>query len=314
MMRSPGFVVTAVRNPAGRIVIRSSRHQSWTSRFPQLRRPVLRGVVTLVESLIQGMDSLSFSARIQAQGEGEGTAKPVIGRGEILLTFAVAFAMAIGLFVVLPHFLAWLIGTDGVVFHIVDGLFKIGILLAYVYLIGRMPEIRRVFEYHGAEHKSIYAFERGGGLIVANARAQSTLHPRCGTSFLLFVVVISVVVFTILLPALGVTGHVAMIGAKALLMFPVAGLAYEVIRASAYRMESPVFGILVLPGLWLQKLTTRVPADDQLEVALVALTEALSLEKNSEADRNLGEREISCLAELDGAIQGGVTVAEFAEA
>jgi uncharacterized protein YqhQ len=238
-----------------------------------------------------------------------------------------------GLFVALPHLLTVVmtsqsgfnITAQSPLFHLLDGMLKMMILLSYVYLIALMKDIHRVFQYHGAEHKSIYAFEAGEELTVENARKHTTLHPRCGTSFLLFLVVISIGVFSIIFPIFRLTelspypflNHVLMIFIKMALMLPVAGLAYEFIKACAFRMQNPVFRLMIWPGMVLQKLTTREPTDDQLEIALASLRQVLSLEKAEEGvsrtskERSKEEFEIGQLSEI-----GLVTaqVAEFPEA
>ncbi len=311
MMRSPNHVAIAVRKPDGRIVIRNLPFRSITSRVPFFKKPVLRGVVTLIESMVQGFEALGWSANVAGQGEQEELSKGAIA-GSILT----AFAFAIGLFVALPHALTVWIGSSpslgftvqSPVFHLIDGTLKMGVLLAYVHLIGRMKDIHRVFQYHGAEHKSIYAFESGEELTVENARRHSPLHPRCGTSFLLFLVLISIGVFSMVLPLLGLKSHLAAIGLKTLLMLPVAGLSYEFIKACACRMENPVFKAFVWPGLMLQKLTTREPDDQQLEVALASLRQAIRLEK---AQAPAGDEvEIAALGEL---AMVAASVAEFPE-
>lgn len=311
MMRSPNYIAVAVRSTDRKILIRTKRHVGWSAKYPILKKPVLRGVVTLIESMIQGIHALSFSAEKASLGEmtsasQESTKKDEVSKGspdkeQALTSMAIAtsmifaFVMAMGLFVALPHGLAALltserflnVSADSPKFHLIDGIFKMGILLAYVYLIGLMKDIRRVFQYHGAEHKSIYAFESGDALTVENARRFTTLHPRCGTSFLLFLVLISVVVFSIVFPIFGLThwtsvmwlNHVIMVFVKIILMLPVSGLAYEFIKASASRLDNPVFHSLIWPGLMLQKLTTRNPDDDQLEVALASLRQVLFCEK-----------------------------------
>ena len=238
--------------------------------------------------------------------------------------------MGMGLFVALPHFITAMITSSrylnltaqSPIFHLMDGCFKVGILLIYVYLIAMMKDIHRVFQYHGAEHKSIYAFEAGEELTVENARKYTTLHPRCGTSFLLFLVLISIVVFSFVFPLFRLTelsqtpliNHVLMVLVKIGLMLPVAGLSYEFIKACAFRMDNPVFRTLIWPGMILQKLTTREPDDDQLEIALASLRHVLLLEKglaDQKAGASLkGEVEISQLSDL-GVVQA--KVAEFSE-
>jgi uncharacterized protein YqhQ len=329
MMRSPNYVSVAVRRADNeRIVIKHDPYSTILRRYPLLAKPILRGVVTLVESMIQGMGALSFSAEIGSETEKSitGTAKKneKISRTELISSMVFAFGMGLLLFVALPHALTAVLTSDrflGIspsspVFHIIDGLFKMAILLGYIWGISRMAEIRRVFQYHGAEHKSIYAFEAGEDLTIENARKYSTLHPRCGTSFLLFLVVISIAMFSILLPVLGLThfsdvawkNHIAMIVAKMVLMFPVAGFAYEVIKLCASRMENRFFRGIIYPGLMLQKLTTIEPDDSQLEVALASLRQCLRLEKAVESPKS--GFEVSVLSDL---VYSPAVVAEFPE-
>lgn len=327
MMRSPHFITVAVRTPDGKIKLLDRPFKGLAARFPFLKKPILRGIVTLLESMIQGIDALSYSANVAAEGEGEGEK---LTPWAMALSIGSAILMGIGLFVALPHILtAWIVpaledGTDAAsrpLFHLLDGAIKMGILLLYVYAIAFMQDIRRVFQYHGAEHKSIYAFEAGEELTVENARRHSTLHPRCGTSFLLFLILISIVVFSVVLPMFGLTrlfekawlNHVAMVVAKAGLMLPVAGLAYELIKASAFRMNNPLFRLLVLPGLMLQKLTTREPTDDQIEVALASLKRVLKSEKEDLAIADSREPRESVISGLFDLGTVSAQVAEFPE-
>lgn len=321
MMRSPHFIAVAVRKPNQKIVIRNTPYLGIAYRFPFLKKPILRGVVTLIESMVQGMDALGYSANVAAAEEEKGEE---LSNWAIVGSMAMAFVMGIGLFVALPHFLTAVMADksgSGVtakspLFHLVDGSLKMLILIAYVYLIALMKDIHRVFQYHGAEHKSIYAFEAGEELTVENARKYTTLHPRCGTSFLLFLVLISIGVFSIIFPAFGLTSfsdvpflnHAAMVLVKIVLMFPVAGLSYEFIKMCACHMDNPVFRAMIWPGMILQKLTTREPTDDQLEVALASLRRVLQAEKAG-ADSQ-AETEIALLSEI-GLVP--VTVAEFPE-
>ncbi|MCM2276962.1 MAG: DUF1385 domain-containing protein [Oligoflexia bacterium] len=322
MMRSPHFIAVAVRKPNQRILIRNRPFQGVAQRFPVLKKPVLRGVVTLVESMVQGVDALSFSANVASVEEEQGGEE--LSPWAIVLSIGTAFVFGMGLFVALPHFLTAVLASSsdsGVtanspLFHLVDGVFKMAILLAYVYLIALMKDIRRVFQYHGAEHKSIYAFEAGEELTVENARRHSTLHPRCGTSFLLFLVLISIVVFSTVFPLMGLTqfssipfvNHLAMVLAKIALMFPVAGLSYEFIKMCACHMENPFFRAIIWPGMVLQRLTTREPSDDQLEVALASLRAVLRAEKESQKAET--EFEVMGLGELALA---GASASEFPE-
>lgn len=287
-------------------------------RFPVLARPVLRGVVGLVESMIQGIDALGYSAQVSGTEEDPSQRPTSLA---IAMSMVFAFFLAMGLFVALPHGLTLLFTDDfkSPMFHLVDGILKMLILLGYVIAIGMMNDIKRVFQYHGAEHKSIYAFEAGEELTVENARKYTTLHPRCGTSFLLFLVLISVVVFSVVFPILGLTqftdikilNHLILILVKIVLMFPVAGLSYEFIKFCACRMDSPFFRALAWPGMILQKLTTREPDDEQLEIALASLRQVLRSEKDPGLVKGETEIEIGVLADIPLV---PATVGEFAEA
>ncbi len=318
MMRSPHFIAVAVRKADQKILIRNQPYSSWSQRVSFLKKPIFRGVLTLLESMIQGVDALSYSANIAAESEQTGNS-PDAERSQlsslaIAGSIGIAFVFGMGLFVALPHLLTvWVSSSDRLqltaqspLFHLMDGGLKTLILLAYVYLIAKMKDIHRVFQYHGAEHKSIYTFEAGEDLTVENARKYTTLHPRCGTSFLLFLVLISVVVFSVVFPLLHLTAltsssvlnHILMILIKMVLMLPVAGLAYEFIKACAFRMDNAFFRFLIWPGMILQKLTTREPTDDQLEVALASLRQVLCFEKSEIKPTEQKEVEIRHLSEL----------------
>ncbi len=305
MMRSPHYLAVALRTMDQSIVIREQRWKGIADRFPIFKKPFLRGVCTLIESMWNGVEALSYSAnRAMAEEEAakaKSSNKSISESDKPLSSLAIAtsiffaFAMGMGLFVALPHVLALWIGSAGLfqegvqnpVFHIVDGVIKVAVLVAYIYLIALMKDIKRVFQYHGAEHKSIAAFEAGHDLTIENARKYSTLHPRCGTSFLLFLMINSILIFSIAFPVLGLTklsdiaflNHVLMVLVKIVLMVPVAAISYEFIRLSANHMDKLFFKILIAPGLLLQRLTTREPDDSQLEIALASLRAVLALEK-----------------------------------
>jgi uncharacterized protein YqhQ len=330
MMRSPRFIAVAVRKSNQKIVIRNLPYLSISQRFQILRKPILRGVTTLLESMIQGIGALSFSAQVASEEEAQ--KEEELSNWAIAGSIITAFILGMGLFVALPHFLTAVatssrglnVSAQSPLFHLLDGMLKVLILLSYVYLISMMKDIHRVFQYHGAEHKSIYTFESGEELTVENAKKYTTLHPRCGTSFLLFLVLISIAVFSIIFPLFHLTefssiplvNHLFMIGIKMGLMLPVAGLAYEFIKACAFRMNHPIFRFLIWPGMVLQKLTTREPTDDQLEVALASLRQVLRLEKGedihppAEQSSKYFEIEISQLSDLR---MVAAQVAEFPE-
>lgn len=327
MMRSPNFVSVAVRKPDAKIAIRFDPYSTILRKYPILRKPVLRGVATLFESMIQGMKALGFSAEVSGEEDEK------LSKGQVAGSMTIAIVAGLALFVGLPHMLTVLvtsdrflgISVDSPIFHFIDGCLKMAILLSYMFLISRMKEIARVFQYHGAEHKAIYAFEAGEPLTIENARKYTTLHPRCGTSFLLFLVLISIVVFSIVLPMAGLThfsatpwiNHLSMILVKAVLMFPVAGIAYEFIKFCAFRMDNAFFRGLIWPGLVLQKLTTKEPDDQQLEVALASLRQVLYLEKTGKAGAGVlavGAEPVFEIAALSEIRVPEASVKEFLEA
>lgn len=270
MMRGPETLAVAVRRPDQTIIVDEKTVGSLTKRVPVLKWPLVRGVVVLIEALVLGIKALTFSAG-QATGEEEElTAK------EIIITVGVALALAVLLFAVLPTAAAHLlnrIAPGTLIQNLLEGVFRIAIFLAYVLAIGRMGDIQRVFQYHGAEHKVINAFEAGDRLVVERVQQYSTLHPRCGTSFLLIVMVISILIFSLL-------GEQVLwwrILSRVLLLPAVAGISYELVKLSGKYSAVPLCRVLIAPGLWLQKLTTGPPDDGQVEVALAAF-EAVSKE------------------------------------
>jgi uncharacterized protein YqhQ len=295
MMRSPRCLAIAVRRPDGTIVV---REDAWISIFEKLRFlrwPFFRGSVILLESVWNGIQALNFSALQAAPDDGstpagkEGKDPAAADKMAMAGTIALSFVLALGLFVALPHGLAWgaghafaqPLGVDSFAFHALDGLFKMTIFVGYIYGIGRVPEIRRVFQYHGAEHKAINAYESGLELTVENAKARTTFHPRCGTSFLLFVLVLSIFMFAAVFPFIPrlfeqeLLNHLAMVFIKIPLMLPLAGLAYEINRYASKHPEQLWVQALVVPGRLMQRLTTREPTADQLEIALAAMRAAL---------------------------------------
>lgn len=294
MMRAPNALAIAVRKPSGEVVVKEDVWRSLSRRLKFLKWPVIRGSVVLIETLINGFQALSFSAN-QALEEGKGEEK--LSSWTLSLVMAAAFGIGILFFVVLPHYLTGFLGyfigrefrVESLSFHLVDGLIKVFFLVGYIYLISLLKDIQRIFQYHGAEHKSIYAYEAGEELTVSNAQRHSTLHPRCGTAFLLIVLIVSIVFFAAFFPFLpkfpslgkGLT-NLIYVGIKLPLLFPIAGLAYEVIKFSGKKPNHPVLKMVLAPGLWLQCLTTREPTDDQIEVALRALQGALKIESRQE--------------------------------
>ncbi len=292
MMRSPQALAIAVRLPNGEVLLKDEPYSSLTARYPLLKRPFFRGPVILIEALVTGIRALSFSA--QAALEEEETS---LGWGSIALTMGGAFLLAFLLFGFLPHYLSGLAGylvgraltPADFLFHVIDGIIKAIFILAYIWGISRFKEIHRVFEYHGAEHKSICAYEAGEPLTVENARRHGTCHPRCGTSFLLVVLLVSLLIFTIFFPLVppltkpGIINNLIQVLVKVALMFPIAALSYEVIRWGGRDPHHPLARILLWPGLATQRLTTQEPDDSQLEVALEALKAVLAREEEAKA-------------------------------
>ncbi len=275
MMRSLTGYTVAVRQPDGGIAIRKERLTSIGKKYPILKTPVLRGSVVLIQSLILGIRALNFSASVSSEGED---GEPELSNWAVAGSMIFAFALGVGLFILAPlgitnlirHYL--LPAMDNFTYNIVDGVIRAIFFFAYLGSISMIGEIRRVFQYHGAEHKTVYTFEACEDLTVENARGKSTLHPRCGTSFLLFVMAVSIVVFSLVPPT---SPFVVKFGARILLLPLIAGIAYEIIRFSARHLDNKACRAMITPGLWLQKITTNEPDDTQLEIAVTALREAL---------------------------------------
>ena len=263
MMRGPDTRAVAVRRPDQTIIVDEKPVGSLTQRVPVLKWPLVRGVVALIEALVLGIEALTYSAN-QATGEEE-----ELTTKEIVLTVGIALGLGVLLFAVLPTAAAHLlnkIAPGSLIQNLIEGVFRIVIFLVYVVAIGRLEDIRRVFQYHGAEHKVINAFEAGDELSVERVQRYSTLHPRCGTSFLLIVMVISILLFSLL----GKQVLWWRILSRVLLLPAVAGISYELVKLSGKYATAPLCRILITPGMWLQKLTTSPPDGEQVEVAIAA--------------------------------------------
>lgn len=307
MMRSPNAFVVAVRKPDGTIRLRRDQWYGLSKKLDFMKKPFLRGILMLVETMANGIVSLNYSANIaMAEEEKEKALK----KGKTIeefeagqkkkekvdiatfLTMAVSFLFGIGLFVVVPHSVAIWIGKlagydlESFAFHAIDGVIKAMIFVSYIWAISFMKDVYRVFQYHGAEHKSIATFEAGLDLTVANARKFTTLHPRCGTSFVFFLILISIVLFSAIftifpvgsgLPA--IPKHIVAVLFKVVLMFPVAGISYEMIKFSGRCSDKWWAKAMAAPGMLLQRLTTKEPDDQQLEVALSSIKAVLYLEE-----------------------------------
>ncbi|MFH1681769.1 MAG: DUF1385 domain-containing protein [Candidatus Eisenbacteria bacterium] len=293
MMRAPGAVATAVRRPDGTIAVRRRDFRSVTEKFRLFRLPVVRGAVALIESLALGMGALLYSAE-EAAGEAKekspeehAESAPEKTRWFLWLVLAGSLLLGIGFFFYLPLLLTeWTGVRGGIAFNLVDGLIRLVFLFAYVKAISLWGEIQRVLAYHGAEHKSIFNLESGRDLSVENAQGFTTLHPRCGTSFLLIVMVVSVLVFCLLGRPDSVQDRLVRLAFLPL----IAGVSYELLKVSGKWADRPWMAPLVRPGLYLQTMTTREPSGDQVEVALAALRAALGdrLEDREELLKHVG--------------------------
>jgi len=281
MMRGPSCWAVAIRTPEGGIenVVRDvsspmKRHRIW-------RLPIVRGVIALGESLAIGFRALAISANVAAREEDdEGNVVTEISRGQIIFSFAIAIGFALMLFKVGPALLTnWLPIDDTAWFVIVEGLIRVTVFIAYIGLIGLLPDLRRVFMYHGAEHKTINALEGGSELTPEKVQKFSLIHPRCGTAFLLWVMVIGIFVFALV----GRPVWYWLIVSRILLLPVIAGLAYELIRYAGKHQDNRVLMTLLSPGLWLQRLTTRQPTLDQVEVSIRAIQEVRRREAGESA-------------------------------
>jgi uncharacterized protein YqhQ len=307
MMRSPHALAVAVRRPDGSVILKDEPYFSLGERYPVLKRPFLRGPLILIESMVTGVKALTFSAQAALQEEDSQEDEP-LGWGSIILTLGGAFLMAFLFFGFLPH---WLSGKAGYLmgraltpadftFHVIDGVIKAVFLMLYIWGISFFPDIHRVFEYHGAEHKSICTFEAGEELTVAHARRHPTAHARCGTSFILVVLLVSILIFTFFFPwfpALtkrGLGNNLLQVLIKVGLMFPIAALSYEIIRWGGKHSHSPLARVLLWPGLVTQRLTALEPDDSQLEVALAALKAVLAREEMPETEGHIATEGMPC--------------------
>ncbi|MEP6626263.1 MAG: DUF1385 domain-containing protein [Acidimicrobiia bacterium] len=276
MMRGATTWAVAVRTPDGDIDVAVHDVPGWAERYNKI--PLLRGVMNLAESMSLGMRALSWSANLQMPEEER------LSRKAMGAAMAVSMALFMGIFILLPALgargLGSLFGITGIAFHAMEGALVLGLFLGYLAAIGRMKEIRKVFQYHGAEHKSIAAYENDVPLTPESAQTFTTAHVRCGTNFLLTVLTIAIIVYSLIgRPALPY-----LILSRVILIPVIAGLAYELIRFAARNMDRRWVQIAMIPGLSLQKLTTREPTLEQLEVAIAALRAVFTAEQSAEVD------------------------------
>ncbi len=268
-MRGRGAIAVAFRHPAGHIVWASEPLTSGPHRWRFATAPFARGLIVLYETLVVGTRWLIRSANIQAEEDGV-----ELGRGSVALMLGITLVLGIGLFFLLPLFVASVTTANienGFVQHLVEGLVKVAIFLGYLALISRAPDIRRVFEYHGAEHMTIHALEAGTPLTTDNVRRHPTAHPRCGTEFLVILIILSIFAFTLV----GRQEPLVMVGSRILLIPVLAGVGYEILRWGARHRANPVIRVLMWPGILVQMITTKQPSNDQIEVAIVSMQQAL---------------------------------------
>jgi len=294
MMRGPKEIATAVRKSDGSIVIDKKEINSFVVKYKLNKIPIVRGIFSFVDSLVTGMKCLMFSADQMDLEEDDESYKPSKFEkwledkfGDKIKDIAIYFAVvvsiffSIGLFMLLPNALAHIVGLfvkNTILLNLCEGVIRMAIFLTYLGLVSRMKDIQRVFEYHGAEHKTIATYESGMELTVENAREHSRLHPRCGTSFLLIVMVVSIIMFSFI--RWGVMWKNMLF--RLLLLPVVAGISYEIIKFAG-KSKSKCVAFLTKPGLWLQKITTREPDDSQIEVAIASLKAVLT--DNKEDDK-----------------------------
>ena len=276
MMRSPNRIAVAVRRPDGKILLKNDPYVSLTKRNKFWGLPIIRGAVILIESMVIGIKALAFSGDVAVAEEQkkENPSKQKTGISNLWLISTIIFSIVIGLalFFYLPLVLTDLLGAKtGFWFNVVDGIIRVVVFLLYLGLITLWKDVQRIFQYHGAEHKTIFAYEDGKDLTVENSKSYIPHHPRCGTSFILTVLLISIFIFMLLGRPDSVADRLIRLAFVPL----IGGISYEIIKLSDKRKNNPLVKLFIKPGLWLQKITAREPDESMLEVALVALKGSL---------------------------------------
>jgi uncharacterized protein YqhQ len=291
MMRSPNFITVAVRKENGTIKLKTEPFKSISAKIKFLGKPIIRGITNLIEMMVIGFRIINYSAsesleETEVSDKPEGKWDKAVESISFILSILFALTFSIFLFKFIPLWITeWLSTYLGMleqyyfIYNFVDGIIKTSIFVLYIALLTLIPSIMRVFQYHGAEHKSIFAYEKGLDLTVENAKIQSRFHPRCGTSFILIVFVISILIYTVVPKQ---EDFIANFLLRLLFLPIIAGFSYEFLKWSAKKQKSFWVNLLVAPGLLFQKLTTSEPDDKQLEVALNALQSAVDLEKEAE--------------------------------
>ncbi len=297
MMRSPHTISTAVRKPDGRIAVKNQPFVSLTLRYKVLGKPLIRGLVSFGEMLVISIKTLNYSAEMAMEEEGESKSRDEEKKSGffksiyLALTMVLALALGFGIFFFLPLWFSQLLGVkkEALAFNLIAGCARVTLFIAYVWVISWFGEFKKIFQYHGAEHKSIFTFEAGKELTVENVKGFSTRHPRCGTSFILIVVVFAILIYsisdTIYYLAAGIPPTLPKRMLVHLLLMPlVAGGGYELLKISGKTRDRKITRILSAPGLWIQSITTREPSEAQIEVALTALKNALKEDEPSSID------------------------------
>ncbi|HXI44948.1 MAG TPA: DUF1385 domain-containing protein [Candidatus Acidoferrales bacterium] len=269
LMRGRDAIAVAFRHPDGRIVWAAEPLNTGPHGWRLAKAPLVRGLILLYETLVVGTRWLIRSANVQASGEGA-----ELGRGSVALMLLITLALGIGVFFLLPLGIASVVASNvqaGWVQHLIEGLVRVAIFLGYLALISRTPDIKRVFEYHGAEHMTIHALEHGDPLTIDAVRRYPTAHPRCGTEFLVVVILLSIVLFSLV----GRQDAAVMVGSRILLVPVIAAIGYELLRLGARYRANPIVKAVMAPGILVQMITTKQPSDDQIEVAIVSMEQAL---------------------------------------
>src|SRR5690349_4503173 len=307
LMRGRDAIAVAFRHPDGRIVYATERLDSGVHGKRWSKLPLVRGLVVLYETLIVGTRWLVRSASLQAADDGV-----ELGKGSIALMLTLTLVAGIGVFFLLPLFIASVTTQNvqnGIVQHLVEGLIRVGIFLGYLVLIAQAPDIRRVFQYHGAEHMTIHALEHDDPLQVSAIRKYPTAHPRCGTEFLVVVIALSIIAFSLV----GRQEPLVMILSRILLIPVIAAIGYEILRWGAKHRGNAIVRVIMWPGILVQKITTRQPTDDMIEVAIVSMEEALRADSEA-LPAGSGQLERDPLAPIGKPATTGVPVPAHAEA
>jgi uncharacterized protein YqhQ len=286
LMRGRDAIAVAFRHPDGQIVWASEPLRGGPHGWRLAKAPLVRGLVVLYETLVVGTKWLIRSANLQASGEGV-----ELGRGAVALMLGLTLVLGIGVFFLLPLWVASVAASNvqaGWVQQLLEGLVRVAIFLGYLAVISRAPDIRRVFEYHGAEHMTIHALEAGDPLTIGAIRKYPTAHPRCGTEFLVVVIILSILLFSLV----GRQDALIMVGSRIVLIPVIAALGYELLRFGARYRSNPIVKAIMAPGILVQIITTKQPSDDQIEVAIVSMEQALEADGEAvPAESAMPERE-----------------------